>query len=234
MEDIDCQSEQLIAPNKLQMFCMHSCSIYVFMCINFKKKAVKNVSVLALSLQSFHTVLVLVCRRSDAVSAFFFLQFFSIFFFPAGSAAGMKAASGSGVAQCFRWPLCFFFFLCFLFFWSIFAPLLKKFCAHMQRPRGRARSKMGKTGRSVFEMVSNQSESPKNRNTNCRWGCINTRLLRTCADDDVRRWVTVFVPCLNLRAANPPLSSLVWLSVTQGRQMIGRCGLLLITTDSAW
>lgn len=73
MEDIDCQSEQLIAPNKLQMFCMHSCSIYVFMCINFKKKAVKNVSVLALSLQSF------ICLQ--AVRCGFCIFFPSVFFY---------------------------------------------------------------------------------------------------------------------------------------------------------
>lgn len=229
MEDIDCQSEQLIAPNKLQMFWMHSCSIYVFMCINFKKKAVKNVSVLALSLQSF------ICLQ--AVRCGFCIFFPSVFFYIFLSrrlSSGHESSQRLRCCSVLSLTVMFFFFLCFLFFWSIFAPLLKKFRAHMQRPRGRARSKMGKTGRRVFEMVSNQSESPKNRNTNCRWGRINTRLLRTCADDDVRRWVTVFVPCLNLRAANPPLPSLVWLSVTQGRQMIGRCGLLLITTDSAW
>lgn len=73
MEDIDCQSEQLIAPNKLQMFWMHSCSIYVFMCINFKKKAVKNVSVLALSLQSF------ICLQ--AVRCGFCIFFPSVFFY---------------------------------------------------------------------------------------------------------------------------------------------------------
>lgn len=106
MEDIDCQSEQHIAPNKLQMFCMHSCSIYLFMCINFKKKAVKNVSVLALSLQSF------ICLHAvQCCFCIFFPSVFSIFFFPADSAAGMKAASGSGVAQCFRWPMFFFFFV---------------------------------------------------------------------------------------------------------------------------
>lgn len=120
MEDIDCQSEQLIAPNKLQMFCMHSCSIYLFMCINFKKKAVKNVSVLALSLQSFICLHAVQCRF-----CIFFPSVFSRFFFPADSAAGMKAASGSGVAQCFRWPLCFFF--------SSFLVLLKHICTTVEK-----------------------------------------------------------------------------------------------------
>lgn len=73
MEDIDCQSEQLIAPNKLQMFCMHTCSIYLFMCINFKKKAVKSVSVLALSLQSFICLQAVQCR--------FCIFFPSVFFY---------------------------------------------------------------------------------------------------------------------------------------------------------
>lgn len=148
---------------------MHSCSIYLFMCINFKKKAVKNVSVLALSLQSFIWLHAVQCRF-----CILFPSVFCIFFFPADSAAGMKAASGSGVAQCFRWPLCFFF-LCFLFFWSIFAALLKKFRAHVQRPRGRARSKMGKNGRRVFEMVSNQSAKVPKTETQIAGEDVSTR-----------------------------------------------------------
>lgn len=130
MEDIDCQSEQLIAPNKLQMFCMHSCSIYLFMCINFKKKAVKSVSVLALSLQSFICLQAVRCR----VCIFFPSVFFYIFL-------SRRLSSGHESSQ--RLRCCsvlsltvVFFFLRFLFFWSVFAPLLKKFRAHVQRPRG--------------------------------------------------------------------------------------------------
>lgn len=74
-----------------------------------KRKLFKRFSfpLLTLSLQSFICLQAVRCKFLH-----FFFFFFFLFCFPADSAAGMKAASGSGVAQCFRWPLCFFFVSC--------------------------------------------------------------------------------------------------------------------------
>lgn len=126
---------ELVAPNKLKMFCIHVQYIYLSVAI-LKRGPLKT-----FQFSLFHYSPLFVCRQSDAVSPFiyFFIYFFLYFLFPADSAAGMKAASGSGVALCFRWPLCF------LFFWSMFAPLLKKFSARLQRARGRAWSKWAET-----------------------------------------------------------------------------------------
>lgn len=106
MEDIDCQSEQLIAPNKLQMFCMHSCSIYLCMCINFKKKAVKSVSVLALSLQSFICLQAVRCRF-----CIFSFSFFLYFPFPPTQQRAWKQPAAQVLLSAFADRYVFFFFV---------------------------------------------------------------------------------------------------------------------------
>lgn len=170
MEDIDCQSEQLIAPNKLQMFFMHSCSIYLCMCINFKKKTVKSVSVLALSLQSFICLQAVRCRF-----CIFFPSVFFYIFLSRRLSSGHESSQRLRCCSVLSLTVMVFFFLRFLFFWSIFAPLLKKFRAHVQRPRGRARSQMGKNGRWVFEMVSNQSVKVPKTETQIAGEDVSTR-----------------------------------------------------------
>lgn len=224
MEDIDCQSEQLIAPNKLQMFCMHSCSIYLCMCINFKKKAVKSVSVLA-------TVLYLFAGGPMPFLHFFSFSFF-LYLLSRRLSSGHESSQRLRCCSVLSLTVMFFFFLRFLFFWSIFAPLLKKFRAHVQRPRGRARSKMGKKGRWVFEMVSNQSVKVPKTEKQIAGEDVSTRgssapapMMMCAGGSPFSSPASISGPLILL---SPPLS------VTQGRQMIGRCGLLLITTDSAW
>lgn len=226
MEDIDCQPEQLIAPNKLQMFCMYSYSKYLFMWSIWKRKPFKR-----FSSSSFIAVLYMFAGGPMQFLHFFFLQFFFCFAFPPTQQQAWKQPAAQVLLRAFADHYVFCSFLV----------LLKHICTTVEKvppacatPTSTSAVKMGKNCRTDCEMASHQCESPINRITNCRWGRIKTRLLGTCGDDDVRRWVTVFVPCLNLRAANPPLLSLVWPSVTRGRQLIGRCGLFLITTDSAW
>lgn len=124
--------------------------IFIYLC-HFKR-TIKNISVLALSLLSF------ICLQAVPCSFFFFS---SIFSFPADSAAGMKAASGSGVALCFRWPLCF------LFFWSVFAARLKKFHARLRCARGRARSKWPATAEWPLKWFP-ICEKSQNRSKDCR------------------------------------------------------------------